>query len=704
MTTMTYDGLNRVTAKTYSDGGITPNVSYCYDGQTWNGTQCTGTPAPPFLGRLREEVSSASSTKFTNYDLLGRVTASSQTTGGTPYTFAYTYKPNGLWQITYPSQRVVTYTYTGAGRVATVSGQMTGNNTTYANLSAPNSYTPHGAIASMILTNGLLTDATTYNPRLQPTQIQASGLLTIGYDYGTSQNNGNVQSQTIIRGSQTWTQTYTNCYDAVNRLACASESGAGSWSQTYGYDNFGNRWLASSSSTLPSLTLQVPTGSNWFVNNQIKTSPSGAWTYDNAGNLKGMAGMPDWHFDYDAENRQTSVATDPDSPSTTYTYDGDGRRVTKTWSGQTTTFVYDATGNLAAEYGGSPGGTGTQYLTTDHLGSTRLVTDSNGAVVTCYDYLPFGEEIGNGTAGRTAPCFGGGFYPVAGGATNREFTSKERDAETGLDYFGARYLSAAQGRFTSPDLPVDQHPQDPQSWNLYSYVRNNPLSLTDPTGNYACGTYTTESQCTAFGNMLAQTQSTLDKARQAGTIDSDQYKSASAAAAAYGRLNDGNGVTVNVGATGGFPGNTIAEGGGEKTAANPTGQDIQVTLNGKLFDQAMSSSSGSSTAMLGVIAHEGSHVRDAEAWATAGFTPGANPANLRTEFAAYGVTITMAQTQGATILSGTKPGGNTSIVFWNSQRPADNQAIRTNMIKAFYPAWAVKAFGENTKGSGWGTK
>lgn len=63
-------------------------------------------------------------------------------------------------------------------------------------------------------------------------------------------------------------------------------------------------------------------------------------------------------------------------------------------------------------------------------------------------------------------------------------TGKERDAETGLDYFGARYLSAAQGRFTSPDTPLlDQHPGDPQSWNLYSYVRNNPLRYTDPTGH-----------------------------------------------------------------------------------------------------------------------------------------------------------------------------------------------------------------------------
>jgi RHS repeat-associated protein len=54
---------------------------------------------------------------------------------------------------------------------------------------------------------------------------------------------------------------------------------------------------------------------------------------------------------------------------------------------------------------------------------------------------------------------------------------------TGLDYFGARYFSGAQGRFTSPDQPLlDQDPSDPQSWNLFSYVRNSPLRFTDPTG------------------------------------------------------------------------------------------------------------------------------------------------------------------------------------------------------------------------------
>lgn len=66
----------------------------------------------------------------------------------------------------------------------------------------------------------------------------------------------------------------------------------------------------------------------------------------------------------------------------------------------------------------------------------------------------------------------------------------------GLDYFGARYYSGATGRFTSPDAPLlDQHPEDPQSWNLYSYVRNNPLRFTDPTGQCSQapnGNYTDE--------------------------------------------------------------------------------------------------------------------------------------------------------------------------------------------------------------------
>src|SRR5438270_12639138 len=70
--------------------------------------------------------------------------------------------------------------------------------------------------------------------------------------------------------------------------------------------------------------------------------------------------------------------------------------------------------------------------------------------------------------------------------TDYQFTGKERDSESGLDDFGARYYGSSMGRFMTPDEPLeDQLAHDPQSWNLYSYVRNNPVRYTDPTGN-AC--------------------------------------------------------------------------------------------------------------------------------------------------------------------------------------------------------------------------
>ena len=95
-----------------------------------------------------------------------------------------------------------------------------------------------------------------------------------------------------------------------------------------------------------------------------------------------------------------------------------------------------------------------------------------------HDYLPFGEEISAGVGGRTAEQFF-----VLNPTFTRRFAGKERDEETGLDYSVARYYSAEMGRFTSADLPfIDQDLSDPQSWNLYTYVRNNPLVLVDPSG------------------------------------------------------------------------------------------------------------------------------------------------------------------------------------------------------------------------------
>jgi RHS repeat-associated protein len=119
-----------------------------------------------------------------------------------------------------------------------------------------------------------------------------------------------------------------------------------------------------------------------------------------------------------------------------------------------------------------------QWLVTDQLGTPRMVFDKTGVLanVKRHDYLPFGEELFAG--GRTTTMG----YSAADGV-RQKFTQKERDSETGLDYFKARFYSSSQGRFTSPDAPfADQRQTDPSSWNSYAYVRNNPCNRTDPNG------------------------------------------------------------------------------------------------------------------------------------------------------------------------------------------------------------------------------
>jgi len=112
-----------------------------------------------------------------------------------------------------------------------------------------------------------------------------------------------------------------------------------------------------------------------------------------------------------------------------------------------------------------------EYYTTDPAGSVRAVTKQvNGQwqVVARYDYMPFGEET----------------PPQAPTPYHRLFTGKDRDRETAQDYFGARYYRADLGRFTTidPAMTIKENLVDPQRWNRYAYVTNNPLKYTDPDG------------------------------------------------------------------------------------------------------------------------------------------------------------------------------------------------------------------------------
>lgn len=127
----------------------------------------------------------------------------------------------------------------------------------------------------------------------------------------------------------------------------------------------------------------------------------------------------------------------------------------------------------------TPGASNINWLVTDHLGTPRMILDQTGSLanVKRHDYLPFGEEIFAPTAGRTSA------QGYSGDAIRQQFTSYERDIETGLDYAQARYFSNVQGRFTGIDPSMSSaKPAMPQSWNRYAYCLNNPLLFIDPTG------------------------------------------------------------------------------------------------------------------------------------------------------------------------------------------------------------------------------
>jgi RHS repeat-associated protein len=275
-------------------------------------------------------------------------------------------------------------------------------------------------------------------------------------------------------------------YNAGRLTSVTTAAGGGSvlnTAQSTSYDALGR--VCASSETV---------GTNRIFPNGGSTG----WNYDAAGNLNRDPGNVSYAFD--AEGRMTAACPNNIAPSTctnqwatgqtVYTYDGNGNRVRMNHEdGTTTTYVYDAGGALAAEYGGPGQAAGTQYLVSDALGSTRMVMSSTGCVTSRLDYLPFGFTIPSSVGPRASvsdPCGGPGVITYSQDPAFRQrFAGKERDSETGLDYFGARYYSGAQGRFTSPDEPlIDQHPSDPQSWNLYAYARNNPLANTDPNGRW----------------------------------------------------------------------------------------------------------------------------------------------------------------------------------------------------------------------------
>jgi RHS repeat-associated protein len=485
-TTYSYDVLNRLGQKSFSDS--TPTVKYGYDAVAPAGCTLPTLTIGNGIGR-RTGMCDGAGAEAWSYDITAgvgwKLTDARTTNSVTPSpTIVQNNLAGSAATLTYPSGRIITYAFDAAARPLSAI-----DSTGPINYATAAAYAPTGALSS--LTNGASVVSTFYfNNRLQPCRISAKSsgtapanctdavnignVLDFNYNFSVSTaNNGNV---TAITNNRDTTRSQSFTYDSLNRIATAkttSTSGTTCWDESLGYDPWGNL-----------LTIGRITGyscSNEELLNASATPQNrvSGDTYDTAGNLTVIPAIGT--YTYNAENQLTTTA------GVTYTYDGDGKRVGKSsgklyWYGMGSDPLdeTDATGNTNNAsfneyifFGGKriarrDYSSNVNYYFADHLGTARIVANSSGTVLDDSDFFPFGGE-------RVVSSSSGNSY---------KFTGKERDSESGLDNFGARYDSSSMGRFMSPDPKIlsIRHLVNPQKWNKYAYTINNPLRYFDPNG------------------------------------------------------------------------------------------------------------------------------------------------------------------------------------------------------------------------------
>lgn len=656
-TTYAYDALNRLTQKNYSDG-TTPQANYTYDlNNVWSTTETntigrlvwisTGPTAPHPTGSVF------------SYDSMGRVLNSWQCTpyncGTGAFGLPYTYDLAGDI-LTYGNGANITFTQT-----FNAAAQLTQLTSSYSNSENPGTlfsnavYNAPGQLTSDMLGNGI-TETRAYNSRLWMTSFSAGSAYSLSMS--SYAPNGDV-----LAVSDSANGSWNYAYDDFNRLCasnqvgqvsltCSSSNNTGQQAYTYAYDRFGNRWKQTLTGGIGSTSNLTFSGNNNHID---------GYTYDAAGNVLNDGVHS---YTYDAENRIISV----DGGSTaSYVYDAEGRRVEKATATLTLDYVYDLEGNAIALFNKANGGwwwgevfAGGRHLATyynnttyfdhvDWLGTERVRTTIIGAVCETITSLPFGD--GQTTTGSCAD-----YSP-------HHFTGKERDSESGLDNFGARYNSSQFGRFMSPDPLLNSgHPNNPQTWNRYTYALNNPLNVIDPTGLYDLTNHCAkddkkcnkqfEQDAKDLKNGLANLQKRVDELK-----DGPEKQRLQAVLTALGTEGDHNGVNVSFGTTrDGAAGQTdpVYNGEGAKETYN-------VTLDPtKISDQNFYAIDA---------AHEGTHISDVESELA---NPEGQPvlSDFSYEYRGYQTSAFAAQALGLPNLS---VGGN---MIWNeSWQAADQQTL-----------------------------
>jgi RHS repeat-associated protein len=258
-------------------------------------------------------------------------------------------------------------------------------------------------------------------------------------------------------------------YDDLNRLTSAAWTGYGI--KNYGYDKIGNVLTNGESGT--------GTYSYGTIRPHFVRSANGVWfTSDQNGNVVFRGGQ---RLEYNVNN-ELSLALGTNGVLTKFGYGGIGERL---WKSSSTNSLQVWIGGAYEEKNGqilyhifardrlvctfdSTGTNVLQYYHPDHLTSSSIQTDSTGAVIQHYEYSAFGQS--RYTQSSTA-------FPVS-----RRYTRQILDEDSGLYFYNARYFDPQLARFVEADTFIPDF-GDPQSWNRYTYVLNNPLRFTDPDGN-----------------------------------------------------------------------------------------------------------------------------------------------------------------------------------------------------------------------------
>ena len=394
----------------------------------------------------------------------------------------------------------VNYGY-AKGSLTSVGGGAGEGNTTPDTYASSITYNINGTVATVVHRNGVVDgEILDLNYMQRPRQITVTRGTSVMLDTGIYSYDG---AGNIKKIGNDW-----YLYDMVNRLkeGTALLSGATGdplkrLKQQYDYDVFGNRLQTR---TYNNVSLTGAILKDTYASNAAPATNRLALKYDEAGNVQGLQNAAPL-YSYDAVNMIVTA------PGLTYLYGpseerfwvidtkqnnlNDDNEETFTLRGQSNEvlreykaiggnavghwfwqkdYVYRASTLLAAE---TPNGI--RHYHVDHLGSPRLITDANGAAFERMQFLPFGENSGFYENNESWSLM----FSGEAVSTRLRFTGHEKDSDViGLNYMHARYYWERSGRFMSVDPGGDTDPKRPQSWNLYSYVRNNPMNATDPTG------------------------------------------------------------------------------------------------------------------------------------------------------------------------------------------------------------------------------